>query len=75
MMLYDYLIPIIIYAVILLIFGFTIFKWAVLAGLIVGFFVLLWLFLEKDSKYAKKFEKIEKMTKSYLRRVWNTIWN
>jgi ABC-type transport system involved in cytochrome bd biosynthesis fused ATPase/permease subunit len=74
-MLYDYLIPIVVYAIILLFFGFTIFKWAVLAGLIIGFFVLVWLFLEKDSKYAKKFEKIEKTTIAYLKRVWNIIWN
>lgn len=75
MMLYDYLIPIVVYLAILLIFGFTIFKWAVLAGLIIGFFVLIWLFLEKESKWAKRFEKIEKDIKKSLKKFWNLIWN
>lgn len=75
MMLYDYLIPIVVYAAILLLFGFTVFKWAVLVGLIIGFFVLVWLFLEKDSKWGKKFEKLEKILKNSAKRIWNTIWN
>jgi hypothetical protein len=74
-MLYDYLIPIVVYAAILLLFGFTVFKWAVLVGLIIGFFVLVWLFLEKDSKWGKKFEKLEKILKNSAKRIWNTIWN
>jgi TRAP-type uncharacterized transport system fused permease subunit len=74
-MLYDYLIPIVVYVAILLIFGFTVFKWAVLAGLIIGFIVLVWLFLEKDSKWGKKFEKIEKTLKDSAKKLWDTIWN
>ena len=75
MKLYDYLIPLIVYLIILLVFGFTIFKWALLVGLIFGFFALIWLFLEKDPKWNQKFEKIEKKIRKSFKKFWDLIWN
>jgi hypothetical protein len=47
----DFVIPIIVYMAILYLFGWTVFGWMVLVGAIIGFFVILWLFLEKDPAF------------------------
>jgi uncharacterized membrane protein YgaE (UPF0421/DUF939 family) len=63
----DFVIPIIVYIAILYIFGWNVFKLMVIIGAIIGFFVVLWLFLEKDPAFRvhqKKFlillKKVEK---------------